>query len=100
MNEIADSDGRSCFAVTVPVKSDWSSRLARITLAGPEGYVEMTRDSGRSVALLLDQDTGAVRGILRDWPDSDASAVSERQSLPKPDMEMIISRGIPSPSDW
>ena len=100
IDEISHSDGGGVFAFTVPVQQAWSGRLARITLSGPEGYAEMTRDSGRSAALLLDQSTGEVRGILRDWPEQGTSAVSARRALAEPDLDVIISPGIPYPSDW
>ena len=100
MNEIADGDGGSGFAFMIPVQSGWSTRLARITLAGPEGSAEMTRDSNRPAALMLDQATGIVRGILRDWPELEISAGSARRVLPEPGLEVMVSPGIPDPLDW
>ena len=99
MNEIADGEG-GVFAFAIPVRSDWSDSLARITLSGPEGFVEMTRESGRSAALLLDQSTGQVRGILRDWPDATSSVQAARRVLPEPGLEVVVSPGIPDSSDW
>ena len=100
MNEIADGDGGGGFAFLIPVRSDWSSMLARITLSGPGGYDEITRDSGRSAALLLDQSTGQVRGILRDWPDAGTAVPGARRVLPDPGLEVVISSGIPNATDW
>ena len=99
LSEIADGEG-GVFAFAIPVQSDWSDSLARITLSGPEGFVEMTRDSGRSAALLLDQSTGQVRGILRDWPDATSSVQAARRVLPEPGLEVVISSGIPNATDW
>ena len=99
MNEIAHGEGGR-FAFTIPVEANWSNRLARVVLAGPEGSVEITRESGRTAALLLDQSTGQVKGILRDWPEPGESAVSARSVLPEPGIEVIVSPGIPDPSDW
>ena len=99
MNEIADGDG-SGFAFAIPVRPDWSDQLTRITLSGPEGFVDMTRDSVRSAALLLDQSTGQVRGILRDWPDATSSVQAARRVLPEPGLEVVISSGIPNATDW
>ena len=100
MNEFADGNGGSGFAFLVPVQSGWSTRLSRITLAGPEGNTEMTRASNRPAALLLDQATGTVRGILRDWPEQGIFAESARRVLPEPGLEVIVSPGIPAPLDW
>ena len=99
MNEIADGDG-SGFAFAIPVRPDWSDQLTRITLSGPGGFEEITRDSGRSAALLLDQSTGQVRGILRDWPDATSSVQAARRVLPEPGLEVVISSGIPNATDW
>ena len=99
MNEIAHGEGGR-FAFTVPVAANWSNRLARVVLAGPEGNAEITRESGRTAALLLDQSTGQVRGIMRDWPEPGESAVSVRSVLPEPGIEALVSPGIPDPSDW
>ena len=99
MNEIAHGEGGR-FAFIVPVAANWSNRLARVVLAGPEGNAEITRESGRTAALLLDQSTGQVRGILRDWPEPGESAVSARSVLPEPGIEVLVSPGIPDPSDW
>ncbi|MXW03498.1 MAG: hypothetical protein F4Z81_00350 [Gemmatimonadetes bacterium] len=99
MNEIAHGEGGR-FAFTIPVEANWSNRLASVVLAGPEGNAEITRESGRTAALLLDQSTGRVRGILRDWPEPGESAVSARSVLPESGIEVLVSPGIPAPSDW
>ena len=99
MGDIADGEG-GVFVFTIPVQQGWSGQLARITLTGPEGFVEMTRDSGRSAAILLDPSTGRVRGILRDWPELGASVVSARRVLPESNLDVFISRGIPDVGDW
>ena len=100
MSETADGDGGSYFVFTVPVQSDWPDRLTHITLSGPEGFVEMTRESGRSTAIALDQFTGQVRGILRDWPEPGTDGVSGRTVLPEPGLNVVISKGIPKSTDW
>ena len=100
MKEIADGDGGGGFAFLIPVRSDWSGMLARITFSGPEGFVDMARDSGRSAALLLDRSTGAVRGILRDWPGPGRTVQGARRVLPDPSLEVVVSPGIPDAADW
>ena len=99
MSEIADGEGGG-FAFTIPVRANWSDRLNRITLSGPEGFVEMTRDSGRSAALLLDQSTGQVRGILRDWPHPGTSVPGARRVVPELGLDVVVSPGIPDSGDW
>ncbi len=99
MGDIADGEG-GVFVFAIPVQQGWSGLLARITLTGPEGFVEMTRDSGRSAAILLDPSTGRVRGILRDWPELGASVVTARRVLPELGLDVVISRGIPDVGDW
>ena len=99
MSQTADGEGGG-FAFAIPVQQLWLGRLARITLSGPEGFTEMTREGGRPAALLLDRSTGEVRGILRDWPERGMSAVPTRRVLPEPGLDVIVSPGIPDPSDW
>ena len=99
LSEIADGEGGG-FAFTIPVRAGWSDRLNLITLSGPEGFVEITRDSGRSAALLLDQSTGKVRGILRDWPKPGTAVQGARRVLPESGLDVIVSQGIPDPADW
>ena len=99
MSKIADGDGGG-FAFTIPVQQVWSSQLARITLSGPEGFVEMTRESGRSAALLLDQSTGQVRGILRDWPEPGTTVQAARRAVPELGLDVVVSPGIPDSADW
>lgn len=102
MPEIGDGEGGS-FAFILPVRPDWHDRLVRITLSGPEGFASIGKgdDSATTTSgLLLDSVTGQVRGFLRDWPSPDESLRAARRSLPVPDVEVIISTGIPDPADW
>jgi len=90
------------FVYAVPVRADWSGRLAHLELSGPEGYTVMTRDrdDGRSTALLLDRYTGELRGVLDDWPEPGSSLQAARRALPEPGLEVVVSTGIPGPADW
>ena len=98
MPEIADGDGSSSFVFALPVQPDWPDRLARIALSGPEGMVTMGSDEDRSVALLRDRTTGRVRGILRNW--SVPSLRATRPTVPEPNLEVVVSRGIPDKAAW
>ena len=100
INKIADSDGGDSFAFTMPVHSGWSSELARIELSGPEGIAAVTRDGDHTAALLRDQITGKVRGILRDWVEPSTGLQSARRALPESGLEITVSSGIPDSVDW
>ncbi len=99
MAELGDGPGNA-FAFVLPVQPGWSERLYSITLSGPEGIVSMDRDGDFSAALLLDRDTGSVRGILRDWLDPTVVSPSVRTTLPEPGLEIVVSPGVPDPDSW
>ncbi len=92
--EIADGAG-SVFAFVLPVRAEWLDRLHRIALSGPEGVKTIDRSGGPAAAIMLDRTTGAVRGILRDWPDQGGSPPFARRMAPDGDFEIQVSRGIP-----
>lgn len=92
--EVADGAG-SVFAFVLPVRTDWLDRLHRIALTGPGGVNTIDRRGGSSAAIMLDRTTGAVRGILRDWPDQGGSQAFGRRVPPDGDFEILVSRGIP-----
>ena len=94
MRRFAHEEG-GVFAFIMPVRPERISGLKRITLSGPEGAVEITRDGGRSAALMIDRYTGEVRGILREWLSPDGSFGAARRTPPEPGLDVIISRGIP-----
>ena len=99
MAELGDGDGY-VFAFVIPVQPEWSERLSRISFSGPGGVVYIDRTSDQSAALLLDQSTGRVRGILRDWLDTSAIEPRGRPALPEPGLEIQVSPGIPGPDSW
>ena len=100
MDEIADSDGSSSFAFSVPAYPDWAGALARIALSGPDGTVEMNHDGGSAVALLRDPVTGSVRGILRHWATGDLAGDATVSSPPEAGLEVQVSRGVPDAEAW
>ena len=99
MNEIACAEGAH-FVIILPVESDWPGRLARITLTGPEGTTSIDSDGDRRIALMLDQNTGAVRGIFRNWLETWDTSLTGRRLTPEPGMEIIVSDGIPGRDSW
>lgn len=101
MPDLGDGDGvGNVFAFVLPVQSDWSEKLLSITFAGPEGVVNMRRNNDRTSALLLDQSTGSVRGILRNWLVTSAITPSVRPTLPEPGLDIQVSPGVPGPDSW
>ena len=100
MPEIADGDGSASFSFTLPVEPDWSERLASITLTGPGGSSTLDADSDRPMAILLNPQTGRVRGILRD-PLAAAEAEADAAGfVANHNLEVLFSRGIPDAAAW
>ncbi len=99
MAELGDGPGNA-FAFVLPVQPGWAESLHEITLTGPEGIVYMDRGSDRSAALLMDQSTGIVRGILREWLNPSNVSPRARPTLPEPGLEIVVSPGVPDPDSW
>ncbi|MDE2890834.1 MAG: leucine-rich repeat domain-containing protein [Gemmatimonadota bacterium] len=100
MAEIACGGKGRVFAFILPVQPDWAGRLARISFSGPEGVVTLDGMEGPATALLLDRATGSVRGILRDWAEPAAKRAATTLGIPEPDLEVLVSRGIPDAVSW
>ena len=99
--EVHHGGGRSVFAFTLPLRSEWAETLptlARITLVGPGGSTALDETSDHSMALVRDPATGQVRGILRDWP-AKATSVPVR-GLVEPGVEVQVSQGVPERASW
>ena len=101
MPEVADGDGRSSFAFTLPMQPEWAGQLARINLSGPGGSVTLDQDSSRPVTILRNTRTGQIRAILRGSAaatpnvDTTVSALTLERGL-----ERLTSHGIPHQEDW
>ena len=80
--------GGGQFAFAIPYESHWGGPegLDRVRLSGPEGSVTIERSGSRRTSLVMDPDTGRLRGILRG-----------RESPPPwaDDMEILASDGVP-----
>lgn len=80
--------GGGQFAFAIPYDRGWGGPegLDRVRLSGPEGAVTIERSGGRRTSLVMDPDTGRLRGILRGretpppWADG---------------MEIVTSDGVP-----
>ena len=97
--EVADADGRSSFAFVLPIEPGRARDLESVTLIGPGGVARLDAESDMPTSILIDPNTGQVRGILRDVPQTyDATA----SAAPLPDgigeLVWIFSRGIQMPS--
>lgn len=80
--------GGGQFAFAIPYDSRWGgpAGLDHVRLSGPEGSVTIERSGSRRASLVLDPDTGGLRGILRgrDPPPPWARG-----------MEIVASDGVP-----
>ncbi len=99
MVELGDGDG-GAFAFVIPVQSDWQDRLTRISFSGTDGFVTLDRESDRTAAILMARSTGRIRGLLRNWLDPSGILPGVRRTLPEPDLEIMVSPGIPDPDSW
>ena len=59
--------GGAGFLFAVPVEEEWADELERVTLAGPEGFTTLDRDSGGRGAIVTSRSTGRILSIVRDW---------------------------------
>ena len=103
MPAVVDGDGSSSFAFVLPVQSGWEGSLGGITLAGPGGSVTLDADSDLPVAILRDQRTGHIRGILRDPLGTEPSfgeAVGALSAESELELDVLFSRGIPDARAW
>ncbi len=102
MPETTDGDGSSGFAFALPVRPGWGGSLATITLSGPGGGVTLDGESDIPMAILRNPRTGQVRGFLRDMADPEAvqAAAAGTPDLTADGLDMLFSRGIPSPAAW
>ena len=100
MPEIADGDGSSSFSFALPVEPAWGERLASITLTGPGGSSTLDTTSDRPMAILLNPETGRVRGIFRDPAPASEAAENAAESAANQNLLVLFSRGIPDAAAW
>ena len=101
MPEVADGDGSSSFAFTIPAHPGWEQLLGAITLSGPGGSATLDAGSDRAVVILRDPRSGQVRAILHDVPELDMGQGDVGAALGAgPGLEVLFSRGIPDPAEW
>jgi len=101
MPVVADGDGVSSFAFTIPAHPGWEHRLATITLSGPGGSVMLDAVSNRPVVILRNPRSGQVRAILHDVPELAVEQADVGAALGAgPGLEVLFSRGIPDAAAW
>ena len=100
MPEVADGDGSSSFAFTLPVQDAWANALATITLSGPGGSVVLDRGTNHPMAILRDPRSGQVRGFLRNAPPAAQVAADATARSVGPELEVLFSRGLPDAAAW
>ncbi len=101
MPQVADGDGSSSFAFSLPVRPEWENDLASIALVGPGGSTQLDSESDLPVAILRNSRTGQIRGILRQPPGTVGTLAEAVAALsPEPGLEVLFSRGIPDAEAW
>jgi len=101
MPEVADGDGSSSFAFTIPAHPGWEQLLGTITLSGPGGSATLDAGGDQGVVILRDPRSGQVRAILHDVPQLDMGQGDVGATLGAgPGLEVLFSRGIPDAAEW
>ena len=96
MPEIADAgEGAGGFAYTLPVRPGWQA-LASVTLSGPGGTATLDESTDRPMSIYRDGD-GKVRAILQGDPVQANGAPGQLAGVA---LDVVTSRGIPSPAAW
>lgn len=97
MKSVADTEGRSGFAFTIPASPEWIDILADVELTGPAGSTRIDAGSNRSALILRERSSGRVRALLRDVSAATISldAAAARLFAPDTDLEILYSRGLP-----
>ncbi len=100
MPEVAHGEGGSRFVFALPVEPEWGDGLAKVTLSGPGGTATLDPETDASMAIVRDRSSGRVRGILRDALTGSLASASAAALLSDPDIEVLVSRGLPGREAW
>ena len=93
MREVSDG-GAPSFVFALPAPAEWAGRLARITLSGPGGSVNLDGPQGAAMSILRDARTGRITGMLR-GQGAEAATRAEVSG-----MEVLFSAGVPADEEW
>lgn len=100
MLEVADGEGGSSFAFTLPVEPEWAGSVASISLSGPGGAALLNRDTDQPVTILRDTTTGRIRGILRHTAEGFGDSAVATGSTARSRLKAHFSRGLPPVEAW
>lgn len=98
MDEV--SEGGGGFLHLIPFEEERLASLERIVLSGPEGSIELDRRTPASpIAIVIDQESGRIRSILRGAAAEDAAAASAADAArgQTPRNRVLVSYGLPGP---
>lgn len=99
MNRFSESMG-AAFAFALPMHPLWTGRLSEITLIGPEKTVTIRDGDRRPMAILMDDQTGQMRGFLRNLTNTQPNTQTVQRMLPGSGLEFTVSGGIPDVTEW
>ena len=100
MVERVDAGGGAGFTFALPVRAEWASDLASLSLSGPTGSVEMAEGSEPPLAIVRDPGTGRVRAVFRDLPTGSLARSAADARAPGPGLEILVSSGLPGAAAW
>ena len=100
MPEVDHGDGGSRFAFALPVEPEWGDALVQVTLSGPGGTATLDAETDAPMAIVRDRASGQVRGILRGSLTDGLAHASASNLLSDPDVEVLVSRGLPGREAW
>ena len=96
MDEV--SEGGGGFLFTIPFEEERLASLERIVLSGPEGSTALERETpAPPMAIVIDQETGRIRSILRGEAAEDVAAAAAADAPPgqTPLSRVLVSYGLP-----
>ena len=98
MPVIAHGDGRSSFAFVIPLQQEQAPLLTSVTLSGPDGSYTIDEKHNTPMAIVLDQASGQITGILNNYnplnDDHRITAISNKAGGGH--QRVLFSRGLPN----
>lgn len=98
MPVIAHGNGRSSFAFVIPLQQEQAPLLRSVTLSGPDGSYTIDEEHNTPMAIVMDQASGQITGILNNYdPLNDnhrITAISNK--VGGGHQRVLFSRGIPN----
>ena len=95
MPRTAHAEGRSVFVFAIPVPDGLPGTIEHITLNGPGGSATLDPETSQSTILILDPDSGKVRGLLTDPTPSMVMQLTDDFESSFPGFEVVTSSGLP-----